>query len=84
MVIIDHDRGTCQAERHPPPKGGAPRGALQEEVAVPMPTKRLNVDLPVPLHTRLKVACAHQEVPMSRVVIALLEAKFPPTAPRDE
>jgi hypothetical protein len=40
-------------------------------------TKRLTVDVPEPLHHRIKVQCAIQGVNMADVVRELLEQRFP-------
>ena len=40
-------------------------------------TKRLNLDIPVALHTRIKVACALAGRDMKTVVTELLEQQFP-------
>ena len=41
------------------------------------PTKRLTVDVPEPLHHRIKVQCAMQGVNMADVVRQRLEQRFP-------
>lgn len=40
-------------------------------------TKRLTIDLPASLHTRVKVACALRGVKMVDAIRELLEEKFP-------
>ena len=40
-------------------------------------TKRLNVEIPAALHTRLKAACALEEREIRDVVMELLEQRFP-------
>ena len=41
------------------------------------PTRRLTIDIPVGLHTRLKVGCALQGHSIADVVRELLERAFP-------
>jgi hypothetical protein len=44
------------------------------------PTKRLTVDLPESLHTRIKLACAANHQKMADAVRALLEEHWPEAA----
>ena len=44
------------------------------------PTKRLTVDLPESLHTRIKLACATNHQKMADAVRALLEEHWPEAA----
>ena len=46
-------------------------------VVPPRATKRLNVDVSIDLHARLKVSCARQGIAMSAAVTQLLEQHFP-------
>lgn len=39
--------------------------------------KRLNLDIPAELHTRIKVACVLAERDMTTVVTEMLEERFP-------
>ena len=39
--------------------------------------KRLTIDIPASLHSRVKVACAQRGVKMADEIRELLEAKFP-------
>ncbi len=41
------------------------------------PTKRLNADIPADLHARIKAQCALDGTDMTKVLIELLEARFP-------
>lgn len=41
------------------------------------PTKRLNADIPADLHARIKAQCAMDGTDMTKVLIELLEARFP-------
>ena len=41
------------------------------------PIKRLTIDVPVSLHTRMKAQCAMQRLNMADVVRDLLEKRFP-------
>lgn len=41
------------------------------------PMKRLTIDVPVSLHTRIKSQCALRQVNMADEIRALLEAHFP-------
>lgn len=41
------------------------------------PTKRLTIDVPLPLHKRIKSQCANQGVNMADVLRELLEKHFP-------
>jgi hypothetical protein len=43
----------------------------------PEAMKRLTIDLPASLHTRVKVACAQRGVKMADEIRRLLEEKFP-------
>ena len=40
------------------------------------PTKRLTLDVPLSLHTRVKVGCAKQDLRIADVVRELLDEKF--------
>ena len=53
------------------------RTAGDRTVVPPRATKRLNVDVSLDLHARLKVACARQGIAMSVAVTQLLEQHFP-------
>lgn len=54
-----------------------PSGALDAFVGSKRRTKRLNLDIPAELHTRIKVAAALKERDMTAVVTELLEERFP-------
>ncbi|MEM7456734.1 MAG: plasmid partition protein ParG [Planctomycetota bacterium] len=41
------------------------------------PTKRVCIDLPQSLHTRIKIGCAQQNVSISQILRDFLEKKFP-------
>ncbi|SRR5579875_2231398 len=41
------------------------------------PTKRLTVDIPLSLHTRVKSQCALQSLQMADVIRKMLEHRFP-------
>ena len=45
--------------------------------AKPEKTKRITVDVPVSLHSRVKLECCRQDVAITDVVRRLLEAEFP-------
>lgn len=53
-----------------------PRRAGREIGAPPQPTKRLSVDIPAELHTRIKVICARRGTKIADEVRALLEKEF--------
>ncbi len=59
--------------------GQRPRRQTAGDRAVvpPRATKRLNVDVSLDLHARLKVSCARQGIAMSAAVTQLLEQHFP-------
>lgn len=61
-----------QEETHP-----GPPGALDAFVESKRRTKRLNLDIPAELHTRIKVASALKEQDMTAVVTEMLEERFP-------
>lgn len=49
-----------------------------EAVQLPQePTKRLTIDVPVSLHSRLKLRCVQDGVSIAEVVRDLLENRFP-------
>jgi hypothetical protein len=41
------------------------------------PMKRLTIDIPLSLHTRIKTQCASQQVQMADVIREMLETRFP-------
>jgi hypothetical protein len=43
------------------------------------PVKRLNIEVPKSLHTRVKAGCALNDKTITEVVVEMLKAKFPPT-----
>jgi hypothetical protein len=45
-----------------------------------VPMKRLTIDIPESLHTRIKIACAANRQKMADAVRALLEAQWPEAA----
>ena len=47
------------------------------ETKVPKPTKRVCVDLPQSLHTRVKLKCVQDDVSITQVIREFLEKKFP-------
>ena len=54
------------------------RQTAGDRAVVPLrATKRLNVDVSLDLHARLKVSCARQGIAMSAAVTQLLEQHFP-------
>ena len=59
--------------------GQRPRRQTESDrgVVPPRATKRLNVDVSIDLHARLKVSCARQGIAMSTAVTQLLEQHFP-------
>ena len=40
-------------------------------------TKRLTVDIPASLHSRVKLACVREEISIAETVRELLESRFP-------
>lgn len=61
-----------------PVKPPTPEAWVAAVLLVPgEPTKRLTVDIPEPLHRRVKVQCAVQGVTLADVVRDLLEQRFP-------
>lgn len=61
-----------------PTKAATPESwVLAKPLHAGEPTKRLTVDVPEPLHHRIKVQCAMQGVNMADVVRELLEQRFP-------
>lgn len=50
---------------------------LDEFVAPGKKTKRLNADIPLDLHIRVKAGCALEGKDITSVIIELLEARFP-------
>lgn len=51
---------------------------LNRRVAVTAePTKRLTIDVPVPLHKRMKTQCAVEDLVMADVIREFLERRFP-------
>lgn len=42
----------------------------------PDPMVRLTIDVPVSLHTRIKIECARRGYPMAEILRALLEQEF--------
>lgn len=47
----------------------------------PEKTKRLTVDVPVSLHSRMKLQCVRDDVAIADVVRRLLENEYPDTHP---
>ncbi len=47
------------------------------------PQKRLTIDIPVSLHTRVKAGCAVRGTKMRSIILELLEAEFPNTQKHD-
>lgn len=43
----------------------------------PEPMKRLTVDVPLSLHTRVKTRCVQNNTPIAEVIRSFLETKFP-------
>ena len=62
-----------------PPGQGASRAAnaFASVAPKPEPKKRLTVDLPLSLHSRIKLRCVQDNVAISDVVRELLEKRFP-------
>ena len=62
--------------------GGAGRPAdpdawVQARAGAGEPTKRLTIDVPLGLHTRIKTQCAMRGVQMADVIRDLLDKRFP-------
>ncbi len=56
---------------------------LEQKSAAPAPAqpmKRFTIDVPLDLHSRIKVACAGRGLKMADVLRELLEREFPPGA----
>ena len=45
----------------------------------PEPTRRLTVDVPLSLHSRIKLRCVQDDVSIAEVIRNMLENKFPVT-----
>ena len=62
-----------------PPSRQSQRVAEAIEGLQPEPeqTKRLTVDLPLSLHSRVKVKCAEQNTTIAKVIREFLTRKFP-------
>jgi hypothetical protein len=50
---------------------------LDREAAPTEPMKRFTIDVPLALHSRVKVACAQRGLKMADVIRDLLEREFP-------
>ena len=48
----------------------------QESPAEPVPMKRLTIDVPVELHSQIKVQCAREGVKMADAIRELLRGRF--------
>lgn len=57
-----------------------PDSWVQERVQPPVATKRFTVDVPAPLHRRVKLTCVERGLNMADVVRDLLEREFPEKA----
>ena len=55
----------------------APATAVEAPAAPAEPMKRLTIDVPASLHSRIKVQCAQEGQKMADVIRALLEERFP-------
>jgi hypothetical protein len=53
------------------------RWVLGEKPATREPTKRLTIDVPIGLHTRIKSQCALEGLVMADEIRELLERRFP-------
>ena len=58
-----------------------PDSWVQERAKPPVPTKRFTVDVPAPLHRRVKLTCVERGLNMADVVRDLLEREFPEPTP---
>ncbi len=57
------------------------KASPEPAVATPAePMKRFTLDVPLSLHARIKVACAHRGLKMADVLRELLEREFPAAA----
>ncbi len=57
--------------------GAADAWVANRDTEVREPTKRLTIDVPVSLHTRMKTKCAIDSLVMADVIRGLLEQRFP-------
>jgi hypothetical protein len=53
------------------------RDVIQEPSAPPEKMKRLTIDVPIPLHKRIKSQCALNNLVMADVIRELLQQRFP-------
>jgi hypothetical protein len=51
-------------------------GAAENDASAPEPVKRLTLDIPVSLHTRIKSQCALRQVKMVEEIRQVLEEHF--------
>lgn len=70
--------GTRPTARVEPPPAGDNWVESRAVGDAPEPTKRLTFDVPLSLHTAIKIECAQRNVKMGHEVVALLEAKWRP------
>jgi len=69
-------RGTIHDHR-----GAQSKGRRPEQPSAPaaqQATKRFTIDVPIDLHSRIKVGCARRGLKMADVLRELLEREFPP------
>lgn len=67
--------GITPAPKAPTP--ATPEQWIENRAAEPVKLKRLTLDIPADLHTRIKASCAKRGVAMVDEIRSLLEAHFP-------
>jgi hypothetical protein len=72
------DWGKRPTKKAPAAPGSTSSNALDQFVHPGKPvTKRLNADIPIELHRRVKAGCSREGREMTTVIIELLEQRFP-------
>jgi len=74
---VDWGGRPSSKKRSMPPDGG---GAALDAFVQPKKSdgiKRLNINIPVELHRRVKTRCASEGMEMTETIIRLLEQNFP-------
>ena len=63
--------------QRPSKKGAAALDMFVKQNKVKAATRRLNLNIPVDLHARIKVQCAMKGLDMTEALTELLEERFP-------